>query len=49
MKDFQKENIKETLQTVAKLELMLKMCDVYDVKNLDDIKEILWSKLKEPS
>lgn len=55
MKDYQKQNIEEALQTIAKLELLLKMCDVHldfkitDVREPDliIIKDKLWKKWKE--
>lgn len=41
------ENVKEALQTVAKLELLLKMNWIHDERDLDKIQDILWKMYKE--
>lgn len=46
MKDYQKRNIEDALQTIAKLELLLKMCDVQG-QDLELIKDKLWRKWKQ--
>lgn len=40
-------NIAEALQTISKLELLLKMNEIYDVRDLDEISKILWKKWNE--
>lgn len=47
MKNQEFENVKEALQTVAKLELLLKMNMIYDVRNLDEIQDLLLKMYKE--
>lgn len=46
MRDYQKQNIEEALQTIAKLEILLKMCDVQG-RDLDLLNDKLWRKWKE--
>lgn len=41
------ENVKEALQVLAKLELLLKMNEIYDIRNLDDVSDILWKLYHE--
>lgn len=39
-------NVKEALQTISKLEILLKMCNI-DKSNIDDIQDELWKQYKE--
>lgn len=47
MKNQDFENVKEALQTVAKLEILLKMNMLYNVRDLDEIQSILLKMYKE--
>lgn len=47
MRDTKLENVKDALQVIAKLELLLKMNEIYDTRDLDKIQDILWKKYKE--
>ena len=47
MKDYHKQNIEDALQTVAKLEILLKMVDIPKCRDLDEITDILWLEWKK--
>ena len=47
MRDYHKQNIEEALHTIGKLELLLKMVDIYGVRDLDELTEILWNEWKK--